>query len=38
MFKWFEKIWDEWLSLEDIELLDDVYMQANKLHPEEEEE
>lgn len=38
MFKWIEKLWAEWFSLDDLELLDDAYMQVNKLHPEEEDE
>ena len=41
MFKWidekFNKFWDDWISLDGIELLDDVYIQSNKLHPDEED-
>jgi len=37
MFKWLKEFWNDWILLEDIELLDDAYMQINKLHPEEEE-
>jgi len=37
MFKWLKEFWNDWILLEDIELLDDAYMQVNKLHPEEEE-
>ena len=37
MLEWLKEFWNDWILLEDIELLDDAYMQVNKLHPEEEE-
>jgi hypothetical protein len=38
MFKWLKEFWIDWFSLDGIELLDDVYMQSNRLHPDEEDE
>lgn len=41
MFKWidekFNKFWDEWFSFDDIELLDDAYMDVNRVHEKEED-
>lgn len=38
MFEWFEKVWKEWFSLDGIELLDDAYLDVNRIHSDKEEE
>ena len=38
MFKWLTEFWDDWISLDGIELLDDAYMDVNRVHEREEED